>query len=335
MKVSWMKALVFAVSLIPLAGTSVASVTEYEEIIYYHNDALGSPVVATDANGDVLWQEEYSPYGSRLLLESQESDCSSGTCIPVESAWDEKQWFTGKLEESRSGIQYFGARWYEPEIGRFLSVDPVQFREDNIFSFNRYAYANNNPYKYIDPDGRVPVIVTAIVGAVSGAVSGGLGAAATGGGDLSIAVGAGVGALVGGVVGSVSPVSAAVAGRVAGVFGARIATSVVTATTNIIANVAGQFMGTRFQNKNFSAEFSPGSIGAAALAGIASGPAALANPAAGLAASIFIQPSLNSGRRLFSDTFLPNLERFEPNMEQVSVNTTKRREGVGRKRETD
>ncbi|RLA47969.1 MAG: hypothetical protein DRQ97_05135 [Gammaproteobacteria bacterium] len=159
MRTSWMKIIATIVSLIFWAGASYASITEYEEIIYYHSDALGSPIAATDTNGDVLWREEYSPYGSRLLLESQESDCSSGTCIPVESAWDEKQWFTGKLEESRSGIQYFGARWYEPETGRFLSVDPVQFREDNIFSFNRYAYANNNPYKYLDPDGREVVRV--------------------------------------------------------------------------------------------------------------------------------------------------------------------------------
>ncbi len=159
MKTSWMKAFAIIVSLVLCAGISNASVTEYEEIIYYHNDALGSPIVATDINGDALWREQYSPYGSRLLYESQESDCSSGTCIPTESAWDEKQWFTGKLEESRSGIQYFGARWYEPEVGRFLSVDPVQFREDNIFSFNRYAYANNNPFKYIDPDGREVVRV--------------------------------------------------------------------------------------------------------------------------------------------------------------------------------
>jgi hypothetical protein len=40
---------------------------------------------------------------------------------------------------------------------RFLSVDPVGFKEGNPASFNRYAYANNNPYKYIDPDGREAV----------------------------------------------------------------------------------------------------------------------------------------------------------------------------------
>jgi uncharacterized protein RhaS with RHS repeats len=47
---------------------------------------------------------------------------------------------------------YMQARYYDPVIGRFYSNDPVGFRD--IHSFNRYAYANNNPYKYIDPDGR-------------------------------------------------------------------------------------------------------------------------------------------------------------------------------------
>ncbi|RLA44773.1 MAG: hypothetical protein DRR06_08895 [Gammaproteobacteria bacterium] len=130
----------------------ISAIAQYEEIIYYHNDALGSPIVATDANGDVKWREEYSPYGSRLLHESREVD--AGTGAQVESPWDEKQWFTGKIEETGVGIQYFGARWYEPELGRFLSPDPVQFTESNIFSFNRYAYASNNPFSFFDPDGR-------------------------------------------------------------------------------------------------------------------------------------------------------------------------------------
>ncbi|MEJ2531793.1 MAG: RHS repeat-associated core domain-containing protein [Halioglobus sp.] len=130
-----------------------------EETIFYHNDALGSPIIATGEEGSVLWREAYSPYGSRLLNESREKDCNAGSCVPLESIWDEKQWYTGKLEETRTGIQYFGARWYEPELGRFLSVDPVQFRDENPFSFNRYAYANGNPYKYVDPDGREVVKV--------------------------------------------------------------------------------------------------------------------------------------------------------------------------------
>jgi hypothetical protein len=47
------------------------------------------------------------------------------------------------------------ARYYDPVIGRFMSNDPVGFT--NVHTFNRYAYANNNPYKYIDPDGMEPV----------------------------------------------------------------------------------------------------------------------------------------------------------------------------------
>ena len=141
------------------SGMSHSSAGEYEEVIYYHSDALGSPIAATNCDGDLLWREEFAPYGSRVLYESRESDCGSGSCVPVVTLWDEKQWYTGKLEETSNGIQYFGARWYEPELGRFLSVDPVAFREDNIFTFNRYAYANNNPYKFTDPDGREVVQV--------------------------------------------------------------------------------------------------------------------------------------------------------------------------------
>jgi uncharacterized protein RhaS with RHS repeats len=43
------------------------------------------------------------------------------------------------------------ARYYDPVIGRFYSNDPLGFRD--IHSFNRYAYANNNPYRYTDPTG--------------------------------------------------------------------------------------------------------------------------------------------------------------------------------------
>ena len=50
------------------------------------------------------------------------------------------------------------ARYYDPVIGRFYSNDPVGFRD--IHSFNRYAYANNNPYRYIDPDGKESWAIT-------------------------------------------------------------------------------------------------------------------------------------------------------------------------------
>jgi uncharacterized protein RhaS with RHS repeats len=53
-------------------------------------------------------------------------------------------------------------RYYEPIAGRFLSVDPVTTDDETGGHFNRYAYANNNPFRFIDPDGRSPCTGTLI-----------------------------------------------------------------------------------------------------------------------------------------------------------------------------
>jgi RHS repeat-associated protein len=118
-----------------------------EEATYYHNDALGSPIIATDQEGRVVWRKSYAPYGQPI-----------GQTAPNEPG------YTGKFEEPDLGIQDFGARWYDPRIGRFLAIDPAGFDPQNPQSFNRYAYANNNPYKYVDPDERVPLLLPFIVG---------------------------------------------------------------------------------------------------------------------------------------------------------------------------
>ncbi|MGH8489620.1 MAG: RHS repeat domain-containing protein [Gammaproteobacteria bacterium] len=113
-----------------------------ERVIHYHNDALGSPIAATDQDGRVVWRKSYGPYGQPI-----------GPAAPNEPG------YTGKFEEPDLGIQNFGARWYDPRIGRFLAIDPAGFDPQNPQSFNRYAYANNNPYKYVDPDGNSPLDV--------------------------------------------------------------------------------------------------------------------------------------------------------------------------------
>lgn len=49
-------------------------------------------------------------------------------------------------------------RYCDPMIGQCLSVDPVTaYDKGDIRFFNRYAYAFNNPYKFTDPDGRIPI----------------------------------------------------------------------------------------------------------------------------------------------------------------------------------
>jgi RHS repeat-associated protein len=114
-----------------------------QTVVYFHNDPAGSPIAATDASGNVLWRESYRPYGERML----------------KPAAANTQWFHGKSLDPDTGMEDFGARNYDPVLGRFLSIDPVDFTEKNIHSFNRYAYGNNNPLKYKDPDGRVAFLL--------------------------------------------------------------------------------------------------------------------------------------------------------------------------------
>ena len=124
-----------------------------ESITYLHNDVTGNTVMATNEAGSVLWKESYRPYGERLRNESASAA--------------NRQFFHGKAYDSESGLQYFGARYYDPVVGRFMGVDPVGFDARNLHSFNRYAYGNNNPYKYTDRDGRFAILIP-IVGLVVG-----------------------------------------------------------------------------------------------------------------------------------------------------------------------
>ena len=104
---------------------------------YQHNDALGSALVETDANRAVLTRTEYEPYG----LSNRPTLDGPG--------------YTGHVQDAATGLTYMQQRYYDPVIGRFLSVDPVTALGNPVSQFNRYRYAANNPYRFIDPDGRV------------------------------------------------------------------------------------------------------------------------------------------------------------------------------------
>lgn len=121
--------------LAPHARAQTTSIT------FFHNDVLGSPAVATDASGAVVWKESYLPYGHRLQAPA--------------AAANNKLWYAGKQLDPNTGLSYMGARYYSPVVGRFMGMDPKEFSPENPHSLNRYAYGNNNPYKYVDPDGKI------------------------------------------------------------------------------------------------------------------------------------------------------------------------------------
>lgn len=140
---------------IAVVATGLAAFTaSASTITYYHNDLAGSPVAATNSSGQVIWRESYRPYGERTTNSA--------------ASTDNKIWFTSRRQDAETGLVYMGARYYDPVIGRFISTDPKQFDEQNVQLFNRYACANNNPYKYNDPDGRNPILIAMGIGALIG-----------------------------------------------------------------------------------------------------------------------------------------------------------------------
>ncbi len=109
--------------------------TGVSEFKYQHTDALGSPVAVTNQSAQVIERTNYEPYGNVIGRTN-----------------NDKPGYTGHVMDSATGLTYMQQRYYDPSIGRFLSTDPVQALGGR---FSRYDYANNNPYRFTDPDGRV------------------------------------------------------------------------------------------------------------------------------------------------------------------------------------
>jgi RHS repeat-associated protein len=144
---------IVAITLVSIATLAIPALPAHaaKKTIHFYNDIAGSPQMAVDADtGQVLWKENYRPYGERI----------NNSPASATGRGKNEVYFHGKQAEPLNGgvtLQYFGARYYMPGLtDRFTSVDPVHFMESSVHSFNRFAYGNNNPYKFRDPDGRSP-----------------------------------------------------------------------------------------------------------------------------------------------------------------------------------
>lgn len=126
------------------------------EVVFYHTDNVGSPVAMTNSDGAVVWRAHDKPFGEEFQT----------TATPEHSS----RRFIGKEKDKETGLVYIGARYLDPVTGRFLQPDPVGPVDpmtgkvnaamlSNPQRLNRYAYGLNNPYWYIDPDGRETVVL--------------------------------------------------------------------------------------------------------------------------------------------------------------------------------
>jgi len=121
-------------------GDRLVAVKKGSVLEYIHQDHLGSSNVSSDSGGAQKSTNTYLPFGG--------ARSSSGTL-----GTDKK--FTGQRLDG-TGLYFYNARYYDPEIGRFISPDTVIPDPFNPQALNRYSYVYNNPLSYTDPSGHLP-----------------------------------------------------------------------------------------------------------------------------------------------------------------------------------
>jgi RHS repeat-associated protein len=122
------------VCMVEAAGT-------YAGTYYYHFDGLGSVTALTNSSGNTVEVYEYDVYGR------------PGASVP---AHPNRILFTGREYDQETGLYYYRARVYNPQIGRFLQTDPVGYRA----GMNLYAYCGNSPILMADPSGLDPIPIS-------------------------------------------------------------------------------------------------------------------------------------------------------------------------------
>jgi len=136
---------------ISIAGMPVASVqtvgTSSPSVYAIHVDHLRSSRLATDEAGALVESTDYNPFGS--ITEHTQT-----------TPFAERRKYTGHEYDASTNYTYAKARYLETSFGRFLSEEPLFWESpegliEDPQLFNTYAYARNNPIKFVDPDGRL------------------------------------------------------------------------------------------------------------------------------------------------------------------------------------
>ena len=110
----------------------------YENLqFFYHPDHLGSSSFITNLEGEVVQHIEYVPFGEVFIEERN-------------SVWNTPYLFNAKEFDEETGLYYYGARYYDPRLSLWLSIDPKEEKYSNV---STYCYVISNPLKYTDPTG--------------------------------------------------------------------------------------------------------------------------------------------------------------------------------------
>ena len=108
------------------------------EYTYYTQNAHGDVVNLTDTDGEVIKSYTYDAFGVEKNIDNDDTNAFR---------------YCGEYYDTETGTIYLRARYYDPEIGRFISRDTFTGKDSDPLSLNLYTYCGNNPILYVDIDG--------------------------------------------------------------------------------------------------------------------------------------------------------------------------------------
>ncbi len=114
---------------------------------YVHKDHLGSTIAVTKADGNILQQFIYDPWGKQYTVYTNTDVMQNFTSEATSKG------YTGHEMVNDFDVIHMGGRTYNPVIGRFMQADPNIQEAGNLQNYNRYSYVLNNPMRYTDPTG--------------------------------------------------------------------------------------------------------------------------------------------------------------------------------------
>ncbi len=114
---------------------------------YVINDTTGAPyALINPAQNKVVWKTKTRSYGEGLVNEDPDND-GHRVSMPIR--------YPGQYFDAESGLHYNYKRYYDPNLGRYISPDPMGLAG----GLNLYAYANADPVNFVDPTGEIPLFV--------------------------------------------------------------------------------------------------------------------------------------------------------------------------------
>lgn len=110
-----------------------------DKVYYLLGDHLGSTNVVMEVGGGVE-TKTYTAWGKDRTGSLTKTD----------------RQYTGQINEAELGLYFYNARYYDSDLGRFISADTIVPQSENTTSYDRYSYGFNNPSRFTDPSGHMP-----------------------------------------------------------------------------------------------------------------------------------------------------------------------------------